>query len=88
MLQVDGFNRALSARSGGKGLGRLLTFGRSPKPASAGGATPSTPENLTLSMDDMLLYSEVCVCVVSGGMMVICCVGWGEQVGAPVNFVL
>lgn len=54
-FQVDGFNRALSSRSGGKGFGRLLTFGKSPKPA----ASPATPENLTLSMDDMLLYSEV-----------------------------
>lgn len=54
-FQVDGFNRALASRSGGKGLGRLLTFGKSPKPA----ASPSTPEHLQLSMDDMLLYSEV-----------------------------
>lgn len=57
-FQVDGFNRALSARSGSKGLGRLLTFGRSPKP-SAGGSNPATPEHLQLTTDDMLQYSEV-----------------------------
>lgn len=53
-FQVDGFNKALTSRSSGKGFGRLLSFTKSPRPA----ASPATPEHLALSMDDMLLYSE------------------------------
>lgn len=49
--QLDEFNRARA--SGGKGIGKLLSFGRSPKPAAA---SPGTPENLQL--DELLLFSE------------------------------
>lgn len=48
-FQVDAFNKA--ARSGGKGIGKLLNFGRSP-------GSPSTPENLQLTSDDLLVFSE------------------------------
>ena len=51
LLQLDEFNRARA--SGGKGFGKLLSFGRSPKPTAA---SPGTPENLQL--DDLLLFSE------------------------------
>jgi hypothetical protein len=47
-FQVDAFNKA---RSGGKGLGKLLSFGRSP-------GSPPTPDNLALTTDDLLLFSE------------------------------
>lgn len=50
-FQLDEFNRARA--SGGKGIGKLLSFGRSPKPAAA---SPGTPENLQL--DELLLFSE------------------------------
>lgn len=48
-FQVDAFNKA--ARSGGKGLGKLFGLGK-------GGASPATPENLSLTTDDLLVYSE------------------------------
>lgn len=51
-FQVDAFNKA--ARSGGKGIGKLLGFGRSP----GGNASPSTPDGLALTTDDLLVYSE------------------------------
>ena len=56
-FQLDAFNRARRSGGGGGGggLGKLLTFGRSPKPAAAG-ETPGTPE--ALQLDDMLLFQE------------------------------
>lgn len=50
-FQLDEFNRARA--SGGKAIGKLLSFGRSPKPVAP---SPSTPENLQL--DDLLQFSE------------------------------
>lgn len=58
-MQVDGFNKALTSRSSGKGFGRLLSFTKSPRPA----ASPATPEHLALSMDDMLLYNKASICL-------------------------
>jgi hypothetical protein len=51
-FQLDAWNKARS--SAGKGIGKLLSFGRSPKPAQS----PGTPEHLQLSTDDLLLFSE------------------------------
>lgn len=56
-FQLDAFNRARLSGSSGKGLGRLLGFARSPRPAAAA-ASPGTPEHLTLSTDDLLVFSE------------------------------
>lgn len=52
-FQLDAFNRARS--SSGKGLGKLLTFGRSPGGAKG---TPATPEHLQFTTDDMLQFSD------------------------------
>jgi hypothetical protein len=47
-FHLDAFNK--HARSGGKGLGKLL-FGR-------GSGSPATPDGAQLTADDMLIYSE------------------------------
>ena len=49
-FQVEAFNKA--ARSGGsKGLGKLFSMGRS-------NSSPITPEGLSLTTDDLLVFSE------------------------------
>ena len=48
-MQLDAFNKA--HRSGGKGIGRMLGFGK-------GGDSPSDGQQALLTIDDMLVYSE------------------------------
>ena len=48
-LQVDAFNKA--SRSGGKGIGRMLGFGK-------GSDSPADGQPLELTSDDMLVYSS------------------------------
>eukprot|EP00890_Picochlorum_soloecismus_P006002 jgi/Picsp_1/6402/NSC_03750-R1_kinesin-like calmodulin binding protein len=50
-FQVDAFNKA--SRSGGKGFGKLLSFGKSHSPGSAEGT-----EKPQLSTDDLLVFSD------------------------------
>ncbi len=48
-MQVDAFNKA--CRSGGKGIGRMLGFGK-------GGDSPADGQPIQLTSDDMLVYSD------------------------------
>lgn len=48
-MQIDAFNKA--CRSGGKGIGRMLGFGK-------GGDSPADGQPIQLTCDDMLVYSD------------------------------
>ena len=48
-MQLDAFNKA--HRSGGKGIGRMLGFGK-------GGDSPADGQQTLLTIDDMLVFSE------------------------------
>eukprot|EP00889_Picochlorum_renovo_P002100 jgi/Picre1/29130/NNA_004523.t1 len=48
-MQVDAFNKA--SRSGGKGIGKILGFGK-------GSDSPADGQSLQLTSDDMLVYSS------------------------------